>query len=206
MVFAKSCAVPEKLGTGIVVPTRAECCEPEDLFEEAELLWAAERNSEELGGLCAEWGKVCVLKNPNATIPGRILQAWEAKVKALSTFYTTLPCANGEDPVLDPKNGHALFDWPTDCEIGEALGGLDMLLMTTSKPTLQDGRYPAPKEIAKAWLTDEGDNVMYFYNNRHFGISTFEDEEIRTALQADRQTSEQVPPEPSNRSEESNEP
>ena len=48
MVFAKSCSEDAKLGIGIVVPARAECCEPEHLLEEAEHLWAAERNCEEI--------------------------------------------------------------------------------------------------------------------------------------------------------------
>src|SRR2546427_3819513 len=42
MVFATSCSDPAMLGTGIVVPTRANCRAPDHLVEEAECLWAAE--------------------------------------------------------------------------------------------------------------------------------------------------------------------
>src|SRR5207244_3832183 len=52
MVFARSCSEAARLGTGLVVPVRAECCEPEHLFEEAEHLWAAERNEEQISGFC----------------------------------------------------------------------------------------------------------------------------------------------------------
>jgi hypothetical protein len=50
MVFARSCSDPVKLGTGMVVPTRSECCESEHLLNEAEHLWAAERDSEKVAG------------------------------------------------------------------------------------------------------------------------------------------------------------
>jgi hypothetical protein len=43
--------------------------------------------------------------------------------------------------------------------------------------------YPTPKEITKAWRYDEFRNVNYFFNNRHYGISTFQDDEILSALQ-----------------------
>lgn len=182
MVFAKSCEEPEKLGTGIVVPARAECCEPEHLLEEAEHLWAAERDSEDVGGICAQWGRVCILQNPGASAPEPILMAWQAKVSAACNSYAELPSADGEEPVLDASIGRALFDWPTECETSQPLSGFDLLLMTATAPTLQGLRYPTAKEIADAWRGDKQENVRYFYNNRHFGITTFEDEQIRAVL------------------------
>jgi hypothetical protein len=183
MVFARSCAEPGKLGSARVVPARAECCEPEHLLDESEHLWAAERDKEDVGPICAEWGRVCILPNPAAAVPDSILGAWQAKVTAACSSYAALPTADGEEPVLDAETGRALFHWPKNSETGQPLSGFDLLLMTVTKPTLQGRQYPTAKEIADAWRADKHENVLYFYNNRHFGITTFEDEQIRALLQ-----------------------
>jgi hypothetical protein len=182
MVFAMSCSEVTKLGTGLVVPVRAECCEPEHLFEEAERLWAAERNEEQISGFWSTWGKVCVLKNPKLDAQDRILQAWQVRIGELGSKYTALPQADGEGPVLDPATGLALFDWPKDTATKEDLPGFDLLLMTANEPKLKEGRYPTPKEIASAWRDDSVNNGRYFYYNRHDGITTFEDDAIQAVL------------------------
>jgi hypothetical protein len=183
MVFAESCSENAKLGIGIVVPARAECCEPEQLIEEAEHLWAAERNSDEKSGIGATWGKVCILKNPKAKVSASILKAWQSRIKTAGKGYATaLPISKDEGPVLNARTGHALFAWPTDVMSKQPLAGFDLLLLTANEPTLIDSRrYPSAKEIAEAWKTKG--NVNYFYNNRHYGITTFEDEQIVAALQ-----------------------
>lgn len=185
MVFARSCSDPVKLGTGMVVPTRSECCEPEHLLNEAEHLWAAERDSEKVAGISAEWGRVCLLKNPNAVVPESLLKAWQAKVKKEGSSYTQLPIADGEEPVFDAETGGALFSWPIDCETNQPLSGFDLLLMTATAPTLNGGQYPTVNQIADAWRTDRQNNVLYFYNNRYYGITTFEDDRIRAVLQGE---------------------
>lgn len=185
MVFARSCSDAAKLGKGLVVPVRAECCEPEHLFEEVEHLWAAERDVEQILGFCRDWGKVCVLKSPKVDAENRILQAWYMRIRELGGTYTALSAAAGEDAVLDPATGLALFDWPKDVATKEDLAGFDLLLMTANEPTLNAGQYPTADQIAAAWRDDGGNNVMYFYNNRHHGITTFEDDAIQAVLRGD---------------------
>ena len=182
MVFAKSCAEESKLGTAIVVPARAACCEPAHLIEEAEHLWAAERNSESISGFWGDWGKVCVLENPGGTISVPVIDAWKARIKDAATEYSSLPTATGEEPVLDASAGRALFQWPADVATKQQLVGFDLLLMTATRPNLSNSRYPTAKSIAKAWRDDEFRNVNYFFNNQHYGIKTFEDAEILAAL------------------------
>jgi len=182
MVFARSCSGAATLGTGLVVPARAECCEPEHLFEEAEHLWGAEQDSEEMSGLCADWGRVSILKNPEVDARDRILQAWQTRIRLLGTAYTALPTANGEDPVLDAATGLALFDWPKDIATKQGLLGFDLLLMTATRPTLDAGQYPTAEKIAETWRADTHNNVLYFHNNRHHGITTFEDDRIQALL------------------------
>lgn len=87
-----------------------------------------------------------------------------------------------EAQVLDPGTGRAVFSWPTDGDTGRPLQGFDLLLMTATEPCLVDSQYAPAKEIAKAWRDDHFHNLNYFFNNRHFGITTFEDDEICAAL------------------------
>ena len=185
MVFSRSCSESETLGTGLVVPARAECCEPVHFIEEAEHLWAAERDVETISGICADWGNVCVLKNPQVDPQDRILLAWERRVGGLAGDYRVLPSANDEASVFDARTGLASFDWPKDLASKRDLSGFDLLLMTANKPTLANGRYPTASEIAGAWKADKGGHVMYFWNNRRYGITTFEDAQIQASLSGD---------------------
>jgi hypothetical protein len=182
MVFASSCSVPERLGTGLVVPARAECCAPEHLLEEAEHLWAAERDVETVGGICADWGKVMVKANPALNPGNETLQGWRDHVESCGASYTALPTASNEPAILDHTTGMALFDWPMDVETETALVGFDLLLMTATKPTLNQGQYPTPEEVAGAWRADVKGNIVYFHNNRQYGITTFEDAQIQALL------------------------
>lgn len=180
MVFSRSCSEASKLGKGLVVPARVECCEPQHLIEEARHLWAAEANKEQLSGICSKkkWGKVCVLKNPRVNANDPILLGWIRHITEIGSAYSALPVARGEGPVLDPDTGLALFDWPKDVVTNKDLTDFDLLLMTANEPTLdRDGQYLTVDEIASAWRTDTS-NVEYFYNNRHCGITTFQDEAI----------------------------
>lgn len=182
MVFAMSCCEPEKLGTALVVPARAECCAPEHLLEEAEHLWAAERDVEAIGGICADWGKVCFLTHPELDPGDPILQEWYTHVRSFGSAYGALPAADAETPVLDPGRGVALFEWPNDVATNTALVGFDLLLMTATKPTFHCGRYPTAEQVAEAWRADTKGSVLYFHNNRHHGITTFEDVRIQALL------------------------
>jgi hypothetical protein len=193
MVFSKSCSGPATLGTALVVPTRADCCEPEHLFEEAQHLWAAERDEETISGISEDWGKVCVLRSPQIDPNDRILMAWRKTVSELGDSYGSLPAAADEDPVLDAASGLALFNWPTDVATNAGLAGFDLLLMTANKPTLVGGQYATAIEVATAWRDDTESHVMYFYNNRRYGITTFEDTRIQSILRGDPQAAAPVP-------------
>jgi hypothetical protein len=186
MVLATSCSSPAMLGTGIVVPTHANDRHPDHLIEEAEYLWAAEQNAAQIGGVCSKnWGAVCVLQNPKGAVPPEIMKSWEKRIQAAGKAYRSPSTANGEDRVLDAATGLALFQWPTDDHTKAPLSDFDLLLMTANEPTLNDHRYATAQEIAGAWSRDEGSNVLYFHNNRHHGITTFEDAQILSLLRND---------------------
>jgi hypothetical protein len=127
-----------------------------------------------------------------------ILQGWRAHVSGL-TNYTALSSATGEDPVLDPATGRALFDWPKNVATNQGLLGFDLLLMTANEPTLnKTGQYAAAEQIASAWRADAVNNGRYFYNNRQYGITTFEDAAIEAALRGDPPNNA-LPPQASHR-------
>lgn len=178
MVFARSCSAPERLGTGLVVPARAECCDPEHLLEEAECLWAAEKNSRDRDGIAREWGRVCLVCQPDRPLPSQFASVWKAAVGKAGWCYRAVPGAEGEEQLIDPVLGLAQFEWPVDAESLQPLTEFDLLLMTATEPTLRNSHYPSATEIAEAWRADPNDHVSYFYSNRRHGIRTYEDDEI----------------------------
>lgn len=194
MVFAMSCSPPESQGCGLVVPARAECCEPDHLIEEASQLWAAERDCSRVGGISADWGRVCVLPDPDARGVEGLLHAWQEKVQGVGSAYRAVPAADGEEQVLEAATGLARFRWPLDVDTAEPLAGFDLLLMTATEPTLVRGTYSPASEIARSWREDKKDNVSYFHNNRHHGITTFEDEEILRILRGEPPNKAMQPP------------
>ena len=60
---------------------------------------------------------------------------------------------------------------------------LDAILATATNPTPVHGEYASARVIAEAWKTSSGEKeAHYFWNNRKFGIETFEDGEIEELL------------------------
>ena len=104
----------------------------------------------------------------------------------MSVRTSTMPLLPGSGEPTNPVSGVSLT---ASCDSGaRLLPGFDLLLMTANKPTLNAARqYPTTGEIAAAWRDDAGDNVHYFYDNRHYGITTFEDAKIHGLLRGDKE-------------------
>ena len=85
------------------------------------------------------------------------------------------------------ESGFLNIPWPST-EDGLDLG-IDVLLATATKPTIDDGGYyPSPCEVADAWNTHDGKkSVEYFVENRAHGIETFQDGIIEERLRELRQ-------------------
>ena len=92
--------------------------------------------------------------------------------------YGQLSHAVNEEAVVD-EGGILHMPWP-NMERGGPVD-VDLILATATSPTLIDGRYPLPEEIAKAWNIVEN-RVKYFWRNREHGITTFQDESIEEYL------------------------
>ena len=182
MVFSAGLC-EKKFGQAIVVPYNNHVNSIENLFEEAEYLWAAERNScnrnHHISARCG-WGCVALLENPIRPIPEELRDGWTKRVSRESCYGQLMNSANGEEVVVD-KDGFLKIPWPKS-EDGSDLG-VDALLATATNPTIVGGCYPLAQQIADAWNTRDGKNYIdYFCKNRAHGIETFQDDEIEGLL------------------------
>lgn len=175
MVLSRGCDA----GHAKVVPCIHQVASIEDLVLEAEYLWKAEQPSAATGRLCASWGCVGLLINPERSIPATLLQEWAVRT-ARDDGYEHLTRSLRSD--LIDRGGLLQIDWPRLAE-GGAAADLDLLLATATKPTLAGSppSYPSAETIADAWNAAE-DHVRYFWNNVDNGITTFQDDQIRTRL------------------------
>ena len=159
-----------KFGTAIVIP-----CKSRDLVEEAKHLWAAERKRRVSNCISASWGCIGLLLKSDCCLPRELHNRWSELI-ADQPCYGQLASAQNE-PVPVNEDGFLNIPWPRLVD-GSTLM-LDALLATATRPTLDNGRYPSAKKIAKAWKTcGDSKHICYFWNNRKNGIRTFQDEEI----------------------------
>lgn len=170
----------EQFGRGIVIPCKKRANGIDDLVEEAEHLWAAERGKEwtALGDnekrISASWGCVGLLENPDGSMPKDLRKGWQKRVSG-ETCYGRLNSAAGEQVAVN-QSGFVNIPW--DWKLGNNLD-IDVLLVTATSPTIVDGQYPSARDIADAWKTPEGKRYIdYFHRNRMHGINTFQDNEI----------------------------
>ena len=168
----------ENFGTAIAVP-----CTSEDLFTEAEHLWAAERDAADGpdGTIARGWGRVGLLERPSGPLDRKKRERWTDCVHG-KPCYGNLPHGRDERPAIG-KSGFLSIEWPETVN-GSPLEW-DVLLATATCPTLDKGEYPSPGTIAQAWQTPKGKSeVKYFWNNRKNGIETFQDAEIEAMLRS----------------------
>ena len=179
MVFSAGLC-EKKFGQAIVVPCRRPVRDTDGLVEEAECLWAAERNSDtrnhRISARCG-WG--CVALLTNRPIPDELRAGWTKRVSREPHRYGQLK-TDDEQAVVD-ESGFLNIPWPSS-EDGSDLG-VDALLATATNPTIVGGCYPSAQQIADAWNTPVGKrHVDYFCKNRAHGIKTFQDTEIEDRL------------------------
>ena len=183
MVFSQLMCYPEKMGMGIAIPCARRIRCTSDLIEEAKALWAAEQppKNDTHDAISAKWGCVGIVPNPKYSQRHVVVGEWlDEYKKNKHNRYPQLETACGEEPILG--NGGILnIPWP-QTEMGEYYDGADILLATATAPTICDGKYPSPKEIAQAWKADTNKYICYFRKNRMYGIVTSEDEQIEEVL------------------------
>ena len=177
MVFSRS--LDPSLGRAIVVPCGRDVAGIKDLVEEAELLWAAERNCSRCDCVSGKWGCVSVIENEKNRLPRRLREDWARHVFGRPGYGKMLGL--GDEPSAVDERGFLEVPWPLE---GSELQ-VDILLATATKPRSKNGknRFPEPHEAADAWSDGEGKYYIdYFLNNRAHGITTFQDADIENRL------------------------
>ena len=176
MVFS----LDTKPGRAIVVPCRRLVRTATDLVEEAERLWTAETrdgsNPEHRISAKDGWGCVALLANPRRPLAGDLRASWTERVSN-EPGYGRPGSADGEEDAVDAE-GLLHIPWPESEDLE-----VDVLFATANDPTIEDGRYPSPEQIADGWNTRSGrDYIDYFCKNRAHGIRTFDDDVIESRL------------------------
>ena len=182
MVFSSG-LLTEQFGRALAVPCRAAVDTFAQLIEEAEALWAAEQpNKSEPCKLAASWGAVGLLDNPNRTGLDPLIVRWSARVAAEHDIYKQFPHGDGEVPAVTP-GGLLAIPWPVT-ESGESLD-VDFVLATPTEPTVPNGTYATPQEIAAAYRGAKKGR-RYFDETRRVGISTAFDRDILQCLESEQ--------------------
>jgi len=178
MVFSKSASA----GRARVARCSHAITSADDLITEALRLWEAEELSENTGRIAnAKWGCVALLYNPKRRIPEDILRAWAQRVERETGYGKVAQLA--DEGALISKDGMLQIDWPR-CIAGEGPVDLDLLLVTANDPTLTGTplSYPTVETVVNAWNGTDPEHAEYFWKNTDYGITTFQDEEIRAQL------------------------
>lgn len=163
-------------GRAIVVPCRRDVSGIDDLIEEAEWLWAAERNSSRCDCVSGGWGCVSVVEDDANRLPEELRDGWKNHVSDRKGYGEMHGPGEESSPV--DHDGFLTIPWPLR---GTELH-LDALLATATKPNT---KYPEPLEVAKAWSVGKGKRyIEYFLNNCAHGITTCQDGYIEDHLKS----------------------
>lgn len=184
MVFSTACARKGKWGQAVVVSCHDTAGSPEALIGEAQSLWRAEQppGAVPCHALGGSWGCVALLRNPNGQeIPADWLDCWKRTAAEDRQPPAGLNCAKGEKPAVD-RDAMLQIPWPEPVDGEKLMSSLDALLATATDPTIENGQYPTPQLIAKAWNQADPKRCKYFWQNRKNGIFTVEDDSIESLL------------------------
>jgi hypothetical protein len=183
MVFSKGAPI----GQARVVRCSHAIASADDLITEALCLWEAEELSTNTGRIAnPNWGCVALLCNPKHEIPEDLVGAWAQRVEREQGYGNVSQLA--DEGSLISKDGMLQIDWP-HCIAGSAPVDLDLVLVTANNPTFTGTplSYPSVETIVNAWNGAEPKHAEYFWKNTDYGITTFQDHEIRAGLRPRQQ-------------------
>lgn len=175
MVFSNKCYLRRYgLGTGWILPIRAEVNSFNDLKVEAQNMGKAEGFKDRLS---SNWGSVAILFNPNKKIDNSIGIEWSKLISSkISNHSLLIDKLKSEKSPID-SNGFLTIRWPEEITPKNKIEKLDFLISTVTSPTLNElGRYPTVYQIADAMK--KANSYRYFLENRKCGITTFQDKRI----------------------------
>ncbi|MEA2006418.1 MAG: hypothetical protein U9O50_09220 [Acidobacteriota bacterium] len=174
MVFSNKCYSRRYgLGTGWILPIRAETNSFNDLKVEAKKMGKVEGFND---GLSNNWGSVALLLNPNNEIDNSISAEWAKLMSSkISNHSLLIEKLKSEKSPIE-SNGFLAIRWQEEVTQKKKIEKLDFLIATVTSPTLIKGRYPTAYRIADAMK--KAKYYDYFLRNMRHGIITFQDEKI----------------------------
>lgn len=176
MVFSYKC-YSYGLGKGWFFPIKKEINNFEELKNEAFAMAKAEGIN---SGLVNSWGIIGLLVNPlkkkNIDIINNWKQFMRNKLKNHKIFTTKL---KSQKAIIN-SDGILNLRWPKVVDEKNDIKDFDLLLITITKPTLTNNRYPLVAKISRAML--DNNYKEYFSQNRKNDITTFQDERIEKYL------------------------
>jgi len=174
MVFSNNCYLKGYgLGTGWILPMKAEVDSFNELKKEAKKMGKAEGFN---NGFSSDWGSVALLLNPNKIIDDSIKEEWGKFMsdKIPGYFLSDKKIKSEKFPI--DFNGFLTIRWPEEVIQKNNIGKYDFLIATVTNPTLIDNKYPTVRKIANAMKKVNA--YSYFVKNREHEITTFQDERI----------------------------
>lgn len=133
-------------GRAVLLECRHEVNSVDDVVAEAKALWSAERKTDQIDGIGAEWGCVGVLFNGAGT--AELRKQWTGWFGESGT----LPVG------VVTGDGIVCLQWPT---AAARRLGLDLILTTATRRKGEQGA----GLVADAWIGQNGGYEEYFFNN-----------------------------------------
>lgn len=183
MVFSQECKKPNRLGKGYFVPFNDNPQNIITLNEQIFALIKSECKKEKIGNIFFwNWGAIVLSINPKILKEDstkynnamNLIEIW--KINFGSGFKEEKYMFDNEKSCID-SSGFLDFDWV------EELNEVDFFITAAIIPKHENKnlkKYPTPIEIARKM--QESNYSKYFDKNSECGITTFQDNEIRIAL------------------------
>lgn len=148
------------LGQAVVVPYSKPIYEPEDLWAEADELWAAESRRDPSGAIADTWGSVGALFREHRQT-ANMRREWAVR------YASAVP---EPIPPID-RHGELHIPWPVQSSTQEPVD-FDVVLATATKA---EAVPPEAVAVADAWVNQNHGFEEYFFENIRHGIRTNQD-------------------------------
>ena len=178
MVFSNECNQPDLLGKAVFVPFADNPLDLSNVVTQSIKLINAERKNAIINPrfFYWSWGTLTISINPNILVETSekysqaklLLDFWSGKY---DEEFNPEQYKVGQEPTILNNLGILNFIWTDE------LNDFDFIIATATIPVRV---YPSSQDIADRMFANGYDE--YFFKNRKFGISTFQDEEIARIL------------------------
>ena len=143
--------------------SNADCCV---------ILVIRQRQAEGLRAWAWTWGAVGILENPAKSLEEEIRNPWRRHFKRATRDCELFETHARSERAVISEDSFLRMRWPTRVDSNSAVN-LDLLMATSTAPTLAGGRYSTAREIGQKFA--EQDYPTYFIENVARQIRTTQD-------------------------------